>query len=366
MVVVKIGNIFESTQKVLVNTVNCVGVMGKGIAQIFKKNYPAMFEQYKVMCDHKKIVPGILYPYYENDEVKVLNFPTKQHWRSPSKLEYIIQGLDWFVENYEELKITSIAFPPLGCGNGGLEWSSVGPIMYQKLKELPIDIEIYAPFGVSKKEITEEYLRNTLNFSFKQGVKHESFNKNWLLVLYLIKCLSVSKYSLKVGRTVFQKICYILERYGTNLDLKFEKGTYGPYSPDIKRMYTILSNNNLMHEQEYGNSILIFVTDEFKIDKDVYSKEDKENVNKTYRLFQRIKDASQAEMITTILYSYDQLMIGNEKVNEDQLYEYIIDWKKRFNTIENEQQIRELSRYLTSRKFIHIDYSMGIKGDLYF
>ena len=71
-------------------------------------------------------------------------------------------------------------------------------------------------------------------------------------------------------------------------------------------------------------------------------------------------------MITTILYSYDQLMIDNEKVNEDQLYEYIVDWKKRFNTIENEQQIRELSRYLTSRKFIHIDYSMGIKGDLYF
>ena len=366
MITIKIGNIFDSRQQVLVNTVNCVGVMGKGIAQIFKKNYPLMFEQYKEMCDHKQIVCGTLYPYYENGEVKILNFPTKQHWRSPSKLEYVTSGLDWFIAHYKELEIQSIAFPPLGCGNGDLDWATVGPIMYQKLKVLPIDVEIYAPFGTSTKEITEEYLMSSNNIGLSQGIKYDKFNNNWLLVLYLIKCLNESKYSVPVGRTIFQKICYILERYGTDLDLKFEKGTYGPYSPDIKKMYTILSNNNLIHEKASGKAVLITVTDQFKIEKNTYSEKDKQNVNKTYRLFQRIKDVSQAEMITTILYSYDQLIQNDKTVTEDQLYEYIIDWKKRFNTIENESQIREFTRYLTSRGFISVDYSMGIKDDLIF
>jgi uncharacterized protein YwgA/O-acetyl-ADP-ribose deacetylase (regulator of RNase III) len=365
MLTVKIGNIFDSSSKTLVNTVNCVGVMGKGIAQIFKKKYPTMFKEYKILCDNKQIKPGTLYPYYEKNEIKILNFPTKQHWRSPSNLQYIIEGLNWFIDHYEQLGIKSIAFPPLGCGNGGLTWTVVGPIMYQKLNQLPINIEIFAPYGTSKKELSIEFLSNTSKINYQEGILYEKVNKNWLLVLQLIRCLDKSKFSLKIGRTVFQKICYILERYGTSLDLNFEKGTYGPYSPDIKNMITILSNNNLIYEHEHGNCILISVTNNFTINKNDYSDKDKENVNKTYKLFQRIKDASQAELITTILYSFDQLRISNDKINEEQLYKYIINWKKRFNTPENEIKIRELIRYLASRDFIQMDYSMGINKDLF-
>lgn len=117
MVNIVIGNIFESNKDVLVNTVNCVGVMGKGIASEFKKKYPLMFEEYKIKCSNNEIQTGCLYPYVELGKVKVINFPTKQHWRSPSKIEYVIDGLKWFVHNYEKLNIASIAFPPLGCGN---------------------------------------------------------------------------------------------------------------------------------------------------------------------------------------------------------------------------------------------------------
>lgn len=357
---------FDSSAETLVNTVNCVGVMGKGIAQIFKKKYPLMFEQYKHLCDNKQISPGTLYPYYEQNKIKVLNFPTKQHWRSPSKLEYIIDGLDWFIDHYEKLDIKSVAFPPLGCGNGGLEGAIVGPIMYQKLNKLPINIEIFAPYGTPKKELSTEFLSNPSKIDFNQRTPYEKINKNWLLVLHLIKCLNKSKFSLKIGRTVFQKICYVLDRYGTNLDLNFEKGTYGPYSPDIKNMITILSNNNLIIEYEYGQSILISVTNNFNINKNDYSDIDKENVNKTYRLFQRIKDTSQAELVTTILFSFDQLNIENDEINEDQLYKYIIDWKKRFDNPKDEIEIRELTRYLASRNFIQMDYSMDIKDELYY
>lgn len=164
-------------------------------------------------------------------------------------------------------------------------------------------------------------------------MKRTNNRKNWLLVLEIIKHLNESEYSIRVDCVIFEKICYILERYGTDLGLNS--------SFSIKKMYTILSNDNMIHEKDG----LIHVSGDFKIDINTYSEKDKQNVNKTYRLFQRIKDVSQAEMITTILYSYDQLVQNNKTVTEDYLYEYIIDWKKRFNTVENESQIREFTRY---------------------
>jgi len=365
MLKVKIGNIFDSSADVLVNTINCVGVMGKGIVKIFKGNYPLMFEEYKKKCELKQIKTGALYPYYEDGKVRILNFPTKEHWRSPSKLEYITNGLDWLIDNYKRLGIKSIAFPPLGCGNGGLDWATVGPIMFEKLNDLPIDIEVYAPFGTPTKELTKEFLSTVNNDGSTEGIKHEKINDNWLLVLQLIKCLSESEYSVRVDRIIFQKICYILERYGTDLGLEFGKGTYGPYSPDIKKMITILSNNNLICETVIGKSIVISVTDEFKFDKSIYTNKDNVNLYKTYWLFRRIKDATQAELITTILYSYDQLCSSNKTVCEDQIYSYIVDWKKRFDNKRSESEIREITRYLTYRNFINVDYSNGI-NELYF
>lgn len=358
MLTIKIGDIFESKMDVLVNTVNCVGVMGKGIAQIYKQKYPLMFDEYKLLCSNKLIHTGELYPYYENNQMKIINFPTKEHWRSPSKIEYITTGLDWFIDNYELYGIKSIAFPPLGCGNGGLDWKTVGPLMYQKLNHLPIDIEIYAPYGTKKEELTIEFLKENSNEQMISGIKFGKINDNWLLVLKLVQCLEESNYSVKVGRTIFQKICYILTRYGTDLGLNFSKGTYGPYSADIKNMIQILSNNNLIQEKIEKNMILLTVTDSFSIEETKYSEKDKENVNNTYKLFRRIKDTPQAEMITTIIYSYDQLSKnGQQKITENQLCAYIMNWKKRYQTETNESKIRELSKNLTTMKLINLDYS---------
>lgn len=367
MITIKIGNIFESKMDVKVNTINCVGVMGKGIAKIYKDLYPSMFEEYKSLCTQKKITTGNLYPYFENNQLKVINFPTKQHWRSPSKLEYITSGLDWFVNNYQSLDIKSIAFPPLGCGNGGLEWQIVGPIMYQKLFNLPIDIEIYAPYGTDKKYLSTNFLSIPYQQKNFSGIVYEKVDKNWLLVLNIVKHLEQSEYCVKVGRVVFQKICYVLSRYGTNLNLEFSKGAYGPYSSDIKKMITILSNNNLIYEKEYGEMMLIKVNDNFKIDKSLYSEKDCDNVNQTFNLFRRIKDTEQAELITTILYSFDELSYINNLVTENQLFQYIISWKERLNNPTQELRIRELSKELNNMNLIHLDYSKDYKeSDLYY
>lgn len=136
------GDIFSSPAQVIVNTVNTVGVMGKGIALEFKKRYPRMFEAYKIMCEKKDFKIGKLALFYEPDHW-ILLFPTKENWRYPSKIEYIEKGLDKFVREYAERGISSIAFPKLGCGNGELSWDDVKPLMEKYLKPLPIDIYIY-------------------------------------------------------------------------------------------------------------------------------------------------------------------------------------------------------------------------------
>lgn len=167
------GDIFESPAQVIVNTVNTVGVMGKGLALSFKQRYPQMFEKYKIACEKHQLTIGKLMLFYEADHW-LLMFPTKENWRNPSKLEYIEKGLMKFVQTYAEKSITSIAFPRLGCGNGELNWSDVKPIMEKYLKNLPIDVYIY--LGTNAEIIPEhKEPQKTIDW-LKQNAKDMSFN----------------------------------------------------------------------------------------------------------------------------------------------------------------------------------------------
>lgn len=138
------GNIFNTKCQTVVNTVNCVGVMGKGIALVYKLRYPAMFDIYKSYCSSRHIDIGKLWLYKgDPNDPWVLNFPTKKHWKFPSKIEYVVKGLEKFVATYKEKGITSIAFPLLGTHNGGLDKDEVLSIMTQYLSQCDIPIEIY-------------------------------------------------------------------------------------------------------------------------------------------------------------------------------------------------------------------------------
>ncbi len=137
------GNLFLSPAQVLVNTVNTVGVMGKGVAYEFKRIYPEMFEKYRALCEAGKLTIGDLW-LYRSPNKWVLNFPTKKHWRNPSHPDYLEAGLRKFSQVYADWGIHSIAFPPLGCGNGELDFETqVRPLMERYLRPLPIDIFIY-------------------------------------------------------------------------------------------------------------------------------------------------------------------------------------------------------------------------------
>jgi O-acetyl-ADP-ribose deacetylase (regulator of RNase III) len=137
------GNLFQSPAKVLVNTVNTVGVMGKGIALEFKRIYPDMFREYQGLCERGQLRIGTLH-LFKTPHKWVLNFPTKQHWRQPSRLEYVEQGLQTFSRLCIENGIASAAFPPLGCGNGQLDYETqVRPLMEKYLDPLSIPIFVY-------------------------------------------------------------------------------------------------------------------------------------------------------------------------------------------------------------------------------
>lgn len=145
LTIIKNRNIFDSQCQTIVNTVNCVGVMGKGLALEMKKRYPNMFDKYKDYCDKGLIDIGKLWLYKHSDDKWILNFPTKKHWKNGSEYEYIEEGMKKFVETYQEKGITTIAFPMLGCNNGGLEKDVVIQIMTKYLIKCDnLIVEIYA------------------------------------------------------------------------------------------------------------------------------------------------------------------------------------------------------------------------------
>ncbi len=324
--IVKIGNIFESNCSTIVNTINCVGVMGKGIALEFKKRYPDMFKDYVQKCDNGEIKPGEPYV-FQKGEISILNFPTKDHWRSPSRLSYVEAGLNWFVDNYEKYNIKSIAFPPLGCGNGGLSWDVVGPVMYQKLKDLPIDIEIYAPFGTNPSKLSNEFLARGVSEKGIVGTNNTRVNPKWYLILKVVRELNERKYALTVGRTIYQKICYVLTRSGVDTGFVFSKGSYGPFSPQVKESITALANANLIVEKQLGRMISLSVSDDVEIDKYRFSDDELNAVKKTVDLFGRVNSTDQAEMVATVLYAYDQLIKTMQQVSDKEVYEYVLSWK---------------------------------------
>jgi O-acetyl-ADP-ribose deacetylase (regulator of RNase III) len=143
------GNLLKADVEAVVNTVNTVGVMGKGIALMFREEFPENFKRYAAACKAKKVRVGHMFVTERHDLMGpswIVNFPTKQHWRQPTKLEWVVDGLEELHSVIREKAIKSIAVPPLGCGNGGLEWSVVQPAIEEALGDLEdVDIIVYEP-----------------------------------------------------------------------------------------------------------------------------------------------------------------------------------------------------------------------------
>jgi len=153
-VTVKIGDLFTSRAQTLVNAVNCVGVMGKGIALGFKQHFPDMYEDYVARCGRGDLRLGEPYLFKRKELPWILNFPTKDHWRGLSRISDIVRGLEFLCARHQKWDITSMAVPPLGCGNGQLDWAVIGPTLFRHLSTLGIPVELYAPDKTPKDQLT--------------------------------------------------------------------------------------------------------------------------------------------------------------------------------------------------------------------
>ncbi|HEY0843646.1 type II toxin-antitoxin system antitoxin DNA ADP-ribosyl glycohydrolase DarG [Methylotenera sp.] len=228
----KSGDLFLDKAEALVNTVNCVGVMGKGVALEFKRRWPENYKAYKKACNAKVLRPGSMLIFeltnlFGKSEPKfIVNFPTKDHWRAKSKLEYISEGLDALVGDIKRYKIKSIALPPLGCGNGGLDWDVVRPIILEKLSVLDdVSVSIYAPLNESDDP---EYVDTNLKMTQGRAIFLKSIAE-----------LETS-FGGVLDRLSLQKIAYFLQVMGVPLNLDFTKNLYGPYSEALKKAIVAL------------------------------------------------------------------------------------------------------------------------------
>lgn len=210
------GNLLESETYALVNTVNCEGYMGKGLAYQFKQRYPNMNAEYVKKCKAHQLQPGMLHSYLEDSKL-IVNFPTKNKWREKSRMEYITSGLDALIALIKEKQITSVAIPPLGSGNGGLNWSDVKQVIIQKLSCLGDEVDIYV------YEPSQNY----------QAIP----NAEPQLSLSALILMQI-KFHLLPDRIHFNKICLQKTAYFMNVlsnteYFRFAKDKYGPYCHDI-------------------------------------------------------------------------------------------------------------------------------------
>ena len=247
------GNILESNAQALINTVNTMGVMGKGIALQFKKAYPGNFNAYRNACKQGNIAVGKLFVTKGNNnnlnsgEKIIINFPTKNDWRKPSEYCFIEQGLDDLFRIIEKHNIKSIAFPPIGAGNGGLEWEKVKKILEEKLSTLNIDIFVYEPTNAIK-----EYLK-------KERVKLTDARALLLHVLY-----DLVRNGEYVSEFSSEKVCYFLQKFGAEkyLKLNFKNHFYGPYSGKVRYVLNYLNGSYIagysdMNKKPFDPLILI-------------------------------------------------------------------------------------------------------------
>jgi len=260
MVKVLIGDIFESGAQTLVNTVNTVGVMGKGVALGFRKRFPEMYEDYVRRCEKREVQLGRPYLYRRLVPPHVINFPTKDHWRSVSRIDDIIKGLEYLAAHIAEWGVTSLAVPPLGCGEGQLEWRVVGPTLYRHLADLRTLVELYAPFGTPHEELLPEFLKHRepvfARNSHGDGRQAQfRVEPGWVALVAIIEQVSKERYHWPIGRVGFQKIAYFATEVGIPTGLSYRRGSYGPYAPEVKHVLSSLINNGLVVERKIGRML---------------------------------------------------------------------------------------------------------------
>jgi O-acetyl-ADP-ribose deacetylase (regulator of RNase III) len=287
------GNLLESEADALVNTVNCVGVMGKGIALQFKQAFPENTRAYERACRRNEMHPGkmLVVPTGSTINPKfIINFPTKQHWKGKSRVAFIIAGLSDLVREIQRLDIKSIAIPPLGCGNGGLEWADVFPLIQKAMTDLPIRAFVYAPAGAPSPS------------SMRVGTVRRGLTRARAILVKLFERYQQPGY--RLSRLEIQKLAYFLQEFGEPLSLNFVKHTYGPYSENLNFVLQKLEGHFISGYGDRTQTSEISLLPESTKEVDAFLAEQKpdakERLDSVSRLIQGFETPHGLELLATV------------------------------------------------------------------
>lgn len=252
MIEFKQGNLLEADVEALVNTVNCVGVMGKGIALQFKQAFPDNFRQYERACRANEVQPGKMFSVSTGSLFNpkyIINFPTKRHWKGKSRLEDIQAGLKALIAEVKHLGICSIGIPPLGCGNGGLEWSQVKPIIESAFAELPnVQVLLFTPHGVPEADLMHV------------ATSKPNITRARALFIRLLELYGIPGYQLTLLE--IQKLAYFLQVAGEPLKLQYVKEKYGPYANNLNHVLQKLEGHYIRGYGDRSREAQIYVMPE--------------------------------------------------------------------------------------------------------
>jgi len=367
MVDVLIGDIFKSDAQTLTNTVNCVGVMGKGIAEQFKERFPEMYKDYVERCENGEVQLGRPYLYRRDEEPWVLNFPTKGHWRAVSNLSDIRRGMEHVLDKYKEWGIESLAVPPLGCGNGQLDWRVVGPTLYRYLSEMDIPVELYAPFETPDEQLDPSFLkRQKIASDDIQSIRSkEEIDAGTFALAAMVAKIEQQRYRHPVGRTRFQKLAYFATEAGIPTGLEFRKGSYGPYADNLKRVFGRLQNNEILTERRQGQMLRKkpgpAFSDALELFRDQLGEWSAE-LNRVTDLFLRM-DTQESEVAATVHFAATRLVEGNHPSEMDVL-EAVQSWKQ--NRSFDEEEVATTIRNLNMLGWIDAEFSPELLDDKLF
>lgn len=243
MIEYKNGDILIEDVEAIVNTVNCVGIMGRGLALQFKNKFPQNFKEYQLACTNKEVQLGKMFVHQTGQLINpkyIINFPTKGHWKQNSKIEDISNGLDDLITIIEKYSIKSIAIPPLGSGLGGLDWNQVKKLIEEKLKNINCTIILFEPLEQKiEKSITKEIPKMTAGRAALIG----------LMDRYLKGLMDPFISLIEV-----HKLMYFMQESGEELRLKYKKAQFGPYADNLRHVLNTIEGHFISGYEDGGDA----------------------------------------------------------------------------------------------------------------
>lgn len=356
------GDIFASKAQVLVATVNCVGIMGKGLAKEFRQRFPEMYKEYVKVCKKGELRRGQLY-FYKDLHAQILCFPTKDNWKGPSKYEFIEDGLKTLVKNYREWEIGSIAIPPLGCGMGGLEWSKVKGLIVKYLSKLSIDIEIYEPLESGDRIPRRNPFKNIIKVKLTPSS------------VYTGEMIRIARKmfpkDVPVSRFLLQKIAFFSQVAGVPIKLKFQKYKLGPFDyaltfnvDRLEGLYVrdesptlMKSNLVILDENQWLKAIeklgLELVSIRKRIEKSVF--------------FLSQFSIPHIELLSTVLLAWGSLVSAGYSGSTEEIVSYIQNWKyQKFSKEDIIKAMDELIKFGWLNPDESLELSLALRKPLVF